>query len=159
MSAIGCSSTKNTSTIDKLIESSSDQVNLNNSETTSTVAESTAKENDEAVIGDPNVDVDLSVLSATMTYAEIYNIMGRPDEYHGKTLKIKGIYYSTLDESDNTVHYILIEDALACCSQGIELRWDFTPDKYPEELGEITVTGVFNVYEKDGFKNGYLAIR
>ena len=38
------------------------------------------------------VDVDLTVLSSTMVYAEVFNMMLSPDDYIGKTIRITGIF-------------------------------------------------------------------
>ena len=47
----------------------------------------------------------------------------------------------------------LIQDAAACCAQGIEFvlndGYRF-PDDYPKEDSEIIVTGVFDTYMEDG---------
>ena len=36
------------------------------------------------------IDVDLTKLSSTMVYSEVYNMMYTPDDYIGKTVKMKG---------------------------------------------------------------------
>lgn len=36
------------------------------------------------------VDVDLTRLSSTMVYSEVYNMMNAPGDYIGKTIKMKG---------------------------------------------------------------------
>ena len=36
------------------------------------------------------VDVDLTRLSSTMVYSEVYNMMYAPDDYIGKTIKMTG---------------------------------------------------------------------
>lgn len=102
------------------------------------------------------VDVDLTTLSSTMVYSEVYNMMIMPEDYMGKTIKMNGIFSYMTDETTGNVYYAcIIMDATACCSQGIEfeLAGDYTyPDDYPEIGGDITVTGTFDVYEEDGYK-------
>jgi hypothetical protein len=44
---------------------------------------------------DGGVDVDLTQLSNTMVYAEVYNMMANPLDYLGKTVKATGPYYAT----------------------------------------------------------------
>ena len=100
------------------------------------------------------VDVDLTVLSSTMVYSEVYNMMMKPDDYKGKVIKMKGQYVPYLDEvTGNRYFACFISDATACCSQGIEfcLTEDYSfPDDYPEEGDTICVQGTFDTYIEDG---------
>ena len=99
-------------------------------------------------------DVDLTEMSSTMVYAEVYNIMTNPDEYMGKTIKMSGLYYASYyDLTDLYYHYVVVEDATACCAQGLEFVWDGEhayPDDYPEEQTNIEVAGVFGSYDELG---------
>lgn len=109
------------------------------------------------------VDVDLTVLSPTMIFAEVYNMMATPDDYVGKVVKISGKYYSVTDKEDGkTYFYVLIKDATACCEQGMEFIWDegthAYPEEYPAEESEVTITGIFNYYVEDGLTFCYLDI-
>ncbi len=96
--------------------------------------------------------VDLTELSSTMVYSEVYNMMYNPENYVGKTVKMSGVYAVYHDEgTDRYYHACIISDATACCSQGIEfeLTDDYTyPDDYPEEGGQICVTGTFDTYQE-----------
>lgn len=106
------------------------------------------------------LDIDLTVLSSTMVYSEVYSMMSFPDDYIGKTVKMKGQFaigyvYNTDGTSDeSTARFAcVIADATACCSQGLEfiLTGEHTyPDEYPELGAEITVVGTFEWYEEDG---------
>lgn len=100
------------------------------------------------------IDVDLTVLSATMVYSEVFNMMVSPEKYIGKTIKMAGQFYSSYDEiRDRRYYACLIMDATACCAQGMEfvLDGDYSyPDDYPAEGGAVCVTGVFDSYEEDG---------
>lgn len=97
-----------------------------------------------------DVDVDLTVLSATMVYSEVYNMMVNPEDYIGKSIRMRGEYsYMHDDTTGNDYFACIIRDATACCAQGIEfvLTDDYVyPDDYPQMGDEITVTGVFDVY-------------
>ena len=100
------------------------------------------------------VDVDLTRLSSTMVYSEVYNMMYAPDDYIGKTIKMTGqfVYY---EDTDTKARYFtcIIGDAMACCSQGLEfvMEGDLAyPDDYPELGAEITVIGEFQPYEENG---------
>ena len=79
-------------------------------------------------------------------------MMYYPENYVGKTVKMNGVYAVYHDEStDKYYHACIISDATACCSQGIEfeLTENYTyPDDYPEEGGQICVTGTFDTYQE-----------
>ena len=106
------------------------------------------------------VDVDLSVMSSTMVYAEVSNIMAYPEDYLGKVIKAKGYYFvSDVDASGMYYHFVVIEDALACCIQGLEFKLgdDYMyPDDYPSTETDIEVMGEFKVYQLDGYDCYYL---
>lgn len=109
-----------------------------------------------------NVDVDLTVLSSTVVYGEVYNIMTQPDEYMGKTIKMSGSYYAAhSDETNQYYHYIIIADAAACCQQGLEFIWSGDhkyPEDYPKDETKAEVIGVFSSYEELGHTYYYLAV-
>lgn len=103
------------------------------------------------------IDVDLTVLSSTMVYSEVYNMMMTPEHYLGKTVRMHGlcsIYESAaVDGQVAQVYYTcVISDATACCSQGIEfvLAGAVGADAYPPTDTEITVTGTFQTYDENG---------
>ncbi len=105
----------------------------------------------ETVIDDTDrTDVDLTALSSTMVFSEVYNMMAAPEDYIGRTVKMAGSYACYHDEmTDNYYYACVISDATACCSQGIEfvLTDDYVyPDDYPEEGDEICVVGTFGTY-------------
>ncbi len=101
------------------------------------------------------IDVDLTVLSSTMVYSEVYNMMSYPENYIGKTVKMKGPFAYYHDEAtDNYYFACIIQDATACCAQGIEfvLTDDYVyPDDYPEVNEEICVAGVFDTYQEGDY--------
>lgn len=94
------------------------------------------------------IDVDLTKMSSTMVYSEVYNMMALPDDYLGQTVRMKGQFQ--MYEGDGRNYYVvMIADALACCQQGMEfvLDGDYSyPEDYPEPGTEVTVTGVFDTY-------------
>ena len=108
------------------------------------------------------IDVDLTVLSSTMVFAEMFNIMTNPADYMGKTIKISGSYHASLfDKTGMYYHYVLIEDASACCAQGVEfiLNGDHAyPDDFPVERAIIEIVGVYRSYEEFGDTFYYLAV-
>ena len=109
-----------------------------------------------------SVDIDLTVLSSTMVYAEVYNIMTDPMAYLGRIIKVSGPYLSLYDDQTGLCyHYIVIEDASACCTQGMEFIWNGDhayPGDYPAEGTRIEVAGVFGVYEEFGEIYYYLTV-
>ena len=113
------------------------------------------------------VDVDLTVLSSTMVYSEVYNMLyNDPAHYLGKTVKARGgfsIYQLVTDgvlQPDPVSYACIISDAAACCAEGMEfvLKGDLTyPDDSPELGAEITVIGEFQSYEENGMTWYHLA--
>ena len=105
---------------------------------------------------DKSVDVDLTSLSATMVYSEVYNMLLDPESYADKTIRMEGIcsaFHSSYNDRD--YYTCIIEDATACCSQGIEfvLKEAYAfPDDYPADGKEIELKGTFEVYEEDGYE-------
>ena len=96
------------------------------------------------------VDVDLTALSSTMVYSEVYNMLTEPERYIGKTVKMTGGYSSFLDEGTGAVYRVcMIADATACCAQGMEfvLKDGLA---YPEMESDITVVGTFQLYDENG---------
>ncbi len=100
---------------------------------------------------DPNVDIDLTVMSKDMIYATVYQMMLSPEEFVGKKVKADGIYASGYyDATGKWYHYCIIKDAQACCQQGMEFTWeDGSHDlsEYPEQGAEIQVIGTFRIYK------------
>ena len=105
--------------------------------------------------------VDLTALSSTMVYAEVFAMMSSPEDYVGKTVKMQGIFskgqlYAAGSLNDGgTVFACIVQDATACCAQGIpfELAGDHTyPQDYPELGDTITVVGTFEIHEQEGME-------
>ncbi len=104
---------------------------------------------------DGTIDVDLTQLSSTMVYSEVYNMMINPEDYLGRMVKMNGMFATYENEETGQIYFAcIISDATACCSQGIEfeLVGDYSyPDDYPELGSDITVTGIFETYDEDGY--------
>lgn len=105
---------------------------------------------DSTVVKAEGVDVDLTAMSSTLVYAEVYNIVNEPEKYLGKTIKMSGAYAYTFDDTGKKRYdACIIQDSTACCGGGIEfeLTGDYKyPEDYPEEGGNICVVGVFDTY-------------
>ncbi len=134
------------------------EATVTSEDTTEEETTTEAKENNdpkEATVIPPEIDVDLTTLSSTMVYSEVYNMMTEPDTYLGKNIKMAGNFAVYIDEETGKIYYAcIIQDATACCAQGIEfvLAGDYSyPEDYPEVNDIITVTGTFSAYEEDGW--------
>lgn len=109
------------------------------------------------------VDVDLTTLSSTMVFAEVSNLVYDPVPYLGKRVRMEGIFsvdhaYTLEGEVDYSQNYFycIIEDALACCAQGLEfsLAGDLQyPDDYPAEGDTVRVVGTVEFFEENGFRH------
>ena len=106
--------------------------------------------------------VDLTSLSSTMVYAEVFNMTTFPEDYVGKTVKMRG-QFSTgklyaqegTFEDGGMVFACIIQDAAACCAQGIPFDLAESrayPEEYPELGAPITVTGTFKICTQDGLE-------
>lgn len=106
------------------------------------------------------IDIDLTQMSATMVYAEVYNIMSYPDRYIGKTIKADGEFATYLDETTGKMYYAcIVKDATACCAQGLEFApadEKKYPDDFPAEGDEVCVVGVFDTYMEGNETYGVL---
>lgn len=110
----------------------------------------------ESVPGTDGVDLDLSELSSSIAYAQIYNMKYTPDDYIGKTVKIRG-QFAYYENPDTKVRYFacIITDGTGCCSQELEfipVGEHAYPDDYPTIGSEITVTGTCEVHEKNEYR-------
>ena len=71
-----------------------------------------------------------------------------PDKYVGMKVRMRGPF-AVYETEERNYFAVIITDATACCSQGIEfLLTDDPPypSGYPESGTEITVTGIFHTY-------------
>lgn len=115
-------------------------------------------------ISSGDVDIDLTEMGSDMVYATVYQLMVNPGEYIGKTIKMEGTYYASyFDQTEQYYHYCIIQDALQCCSQGMEFIWEdgshVYPDDYPEDGTLIVVTGTFATYREEGSDSLYCCLR
>ncbi len=97
---------------------------------------------------------DLTTMNKDMVYATVYQMMSEPDHFEGKTIRLKGVFYTYQDKkTKKKYYYCLVKDALACCSQGIEFVCE--NKKYPKEDAEIQIEGTFHTYREKGDDNLY----
>ena len=92
------------------------------------------------------IDVDLTQLSSTMVYSEVYAMASEPGQYLGKTVKMRGLF-ATQEYNGARLYACIVQDATACCAQGLEFEMAdelVYPDDYPEPGEEVTVVGTFD---------------
>lgn len=108
---------------------------------------------------DRPVDLDLTAISGTVVYSQVYDMMMQPEAYLGQKIRMRGNFSYYQDPDTGTEYFAaVIADATACCAQGIEFVWKGEhsfPQDYPPLDTEITVTGTFGTY----IENGYMYIQ
>ena len=108
------------------------------------------------------IDVDLTKMSGTVVYAMVYQMVTEPKKFKGKYIKMKGFFSGYYDEEVERRFYgCVIQDALACCSQGLAFELAKPrkfPKEYPAEGAVITITGDFD-FESDEGSGGFPIIR
>lgn len=105
---------------------------------------------------DTSVDYDLTAMSATMIYAQVYNMISDPESYVDKTLKLEGyVEFYYIQSFDETIYFIVINDATGCCPQGIEIQFpaEIVP---PEDFVDVLIKGKVCTEEYEG--NNYVYI-
>ena len=81
--------------------------------------------------------MDLTELSSTVVYSEVYNMLITPDDYKGKIIKMKGQFNQYTDDETGKIHNaVIIPD---------ETNPNF------EQNTEITVVGTFDTYSDGKF--------
>lgn len=108
-------------------------------------------------INNTNIDFDLTKMSATMIYAEVFNMLIEPEKYENKRLKMKGLFTIYNEGTNDEVYSVIVPDATACCQQGIEFFYNF--ENRPASGSEIIVTGIFKIHqlsEENGITYNYI---
>ena len=91
------------------------------------------------------IDYDLTEMNSNMVYSQVFDMMIEPEIYDDKLIKMRGnfaLYPNSPTANGGTSYAVIISDALACCQQGIEFKYDFG-EKLPKEGDIITVTGQY----------------
>lgn len=98
-------------------------------------------------------------MSSEFIYATVYQMMENPESYIGKTVRMRGNYTASwYDVTSQYYHYVVIQDATACCAQGLEFLLKDTSLDYPKDGDEITVVGTFETYMEEGSDELYCHI-
>ncbi len=104
-----------------------------------------------------NIDVDLTTINPMLVFGEVFNMVENPNKYIGKVIKFEGYYTSFADIYNGKYYFFVsIEDALACCAQGMEFIFGedekkIYPNDYPEDGSYVQIVGEFDVYEWQGY--------
>lgn len=133
--------------------------------TTEETTEATTEKSTEEGRTTPGVDYDLSQMNKNMVLSTVNNFLAEPDVYDGVIVRAQGKFFGNTDPATGRVYtFVVVEDALACCAQGLEFTWEdgshAYPGEYPAEDAQIVVTGEFgSYYEPEGSNFRYCIIR
>lgn len=103
------------------------------------------------------VDIDLTQLSATMVFAEVAAMVRTPEDYLGKTVRMAGplaVYEANPALGIDYFYTVVIQDATACCQQGMEFIWP--EGTLPEAGTGLVVTGTFAEYDCGGLPSYHI---
>lgn len=109
----------------------------------------------EEYAGVDGIDYDLTRLSSTMVYSEVYNMRYTPEDYYGKVVRIEGLFSAYENPYTGEPYFnCVIPDATACCSQGLQFfpadaDTRVYPDDYPENGQTVVVVGTFTRNENN----------
>lgn len=94
------------------------------------------------------IDIDLTLLNATMSYGQMFDMLVNPKNYEGKIVKVKGQFVKYFDDIQKKTYYLVnIVDQAGCCAMGVEfVPKDIDNWQLPLEGDEIIVTGMFSTY-------------
>ena len=109
-------------------------------------AEKTENQSSEKNETEEVLDFDLTTMGANMVYAQVFNMMIEPDSFKDKIFKMKGNFAEFTNSEGQKIYAVIIADALECCQQGIEFKYDFGGN-LPEKNAVINVTGRYVVTE------------
>lgn len=101
----------------------------------------------------PGVDVDLSVLSGTVVYGKVYDMITNGAQYQDQIVRMEGMM-STIPvmqrgKQVDLLYSCVISDATKCCSQGIEFVLK-EGTSYPDIGDTIVVEGRWDNYKLYG---------
>lgn len=118
------------------------------------------KELPEPVTETDKVDIDLSKVSQTIVYPQVYYIIAEPEKYLGQTIRVQGAF-EAYDSWDGLSHnyYLVVTDSTSCCSQGLEFIWrgeHAYPEDYPKDYSWIEIGGRLDTYVENGFTFYYI---
>ena len=97
------------------------------------------------------VDLDLSIMPASIAYAQAVSLQQEPETYAGQMLRVSGVFnYSQLRERG----VVIVMDNSGCCETSLEFTRAGAPaysEDFPELYSRITVVGCWQrAEETDG---------
>lgn len=100
--------------------------------------------------------LDLTALSDTILFAELAAMTRSPEEYLGRQVRMQGqlaVYRANPALGIDCFYAVVVQDATACCQQGLEFVWE---GDLPEEGTELLVTGRYKAYDFGGLPSYHL---
>ncbi len=103
------------------------------------------------------IDFDFTQLTSVMIYGHVFDMIVNPKNYMGKTFKIAGMYDRMYIKAlAEDLHYIVINDALGCCPQGLEI--ELKKGITRPEIGENILIHAVLKEKNDNFSRQYLSV-
>lgn len=95
------------------------------------------------------VDLDLSIMPASVAYAQMTAIQREPEAYVGQTLRIAGVFnYSEARQRG----VVIVADRSGCCETSIDficVEPISYPENYPELYSRIVLIGCYELSTDD----------
>ena len=93
--------------------------------------------------------LDISEMSTTMAYTQVYNMTNFPEAFTDKTIKMKGVLAT---DEGNTSYFCGVVDEAACCAAYMEFAWagEHAKEDYPALGTIVTIEGKFSTYVENG---------
>lgn len=104
------------------------------------------------------IDIDISIMSEIMAYAQANNIATYPEEFLGDVIKIRGEYFREVQPlMDMDYSLVLLMDDTNCCQAFLEIELP-SDAAYPNIGSYITVTGELKMKTIDGYEYPYIDV-
>ena len=110
----------------------------------------------------PKADIDFTRMNYNMISGKLFDVLIDSQKYLGKTIRFKGQYFPTREESLGvTMHSVLIYDATACCQTGLQFELINSEnidesELYPSVSENIEIFGKLRCKEINGMDYFYV---
>jgi len=95
------------------------------------------------------IDLDLTMMSETMVYGIMFDVIASPERYVGQRMRLPGEYEGFKDAVTGEVeHTIIFFDSSGCCEVDMNFTLDETyvyPQDYPRSGRKMTLVGVLSI--------------